>query len=112
MLNTLQIVACIVTIAVGLFALLRPKGVGLLTGLAPQAPPGVAHIRASMGGLLIGLGAAPLILGSDAAFATVGIANLAAAAVRLASIVIDRSAGLFSLVSLAGELAVGVILIL
>ena len=112
MLDILQVVACIGTILIGLYSLLRPNAVTGFTGLAPQGPRGVTEIRAILGGFFVGLGIAPLALGDSAAYITLGIAYLVVVSVRLASIFADGSSEQSNWVSFVIEVILGVILVL
>jgi hypothetical protein len=111
-LQILKIVAAVGTIIAGLPALIRPPSVYGFTGLSVLGVRGTSEIRAILGGLLIGIGAAPLILSKPAAYQTLGIAYLAIAVARLFSILVDRSYASSNLISLAVEIVFGVILVL
>jgi len=110
--EALQIVAAVATIATGLFSLIRPRAVTGFTGLSPTGGRGVTEIRAVLGGAFIGLGLAPFILDTAAAFQTLGITYLAIAAVRGPTMFLDRSLVSSNWISLAVEIVFGVILIL
>jgi hypothetical protein len=111
-LEILQIVAAIATILTGLVSLVRPRAVQGFTGLTAPGARGLAEIRAILGGAFIGLGAAPLILGVDAAYQMLGITYLAIAAARLVGVFVDRSTEASNLISLAVEIVFGIILLL
>jgi Domain of unknown function (DUF4345) len=111
LIQILQIVAALGTIATGLFSLIAPTRVTGFTGLQPVGGRGVTEIRAVLGGLFIGLGAAPFFLGATA-YLVLGIAYLAIAAVRAVSIVVDRSAVQSNIISLLSEIVLGVVLVL
>ena len=107
----LKMIASLGTAATGLLALIKPSTVYGFTGLTANGPRGVSEIRAIFGGLLIGLGIAPLFLGSSA-YVMLGIGYLAIAAARAFSIVFDKSTARSNLISLGIELVFGVILVL
>jgi hypothetical protein len=112
-LQILQIVACIGTIGTGLLAALRPSAVPGFTGLEAPGPRGVTEIRSILGGLFIGVGAFPLIVGVPATYQMLGVMYLAIAAVRLVSMVVDGSLSETSnIISLVVEVVFGVILVL
>jgi hypothetical protein len=111
LLSILKIIAAVLTAATGLLALVKPTAVYGFTGLTAGGARGISEIRAIFGGLFIALGIAPLLLGATA-YTVLGAGYLAIAAARLASIFIDRSTGSSNLISLAIEIACGVILIL
>jgi len=109
----LKILCAIGTVVVGLVSLIRPTSVYAFTGLQASGPRGITEIRAVLGALFIGLGAAPFVLRLDpAAFRAGGITYLAVGLARLGSIFIDKSAMQSNWVSLAFEIAFGVILVL
>jgi hypothetical protein len=112
LLEIVQIVAAVLTIATGLISLLRPRSVLGFTGLAVPGARGVSEIRSILGGGFVGLGAAPLILGQAAAYQMLGIAYLAIGVARAASIVVDRSTERSNLISLVVEIVFGVLLLL
>ncbi len=111
-LEILKIVAAIATILTGLISLVRPRAVQGFTGLQAPGARGLAEIRAVLGGAFIGLGAAPLILGTPEAYRMLGITYLAIGAARVVGIVVDRSTESSNLISLAVEIVFGVILLL
>jgi hypothetical protein len=110
--QVLKIVAAIGTIATGLISLLRPRSVTGFTGLEVMGPRGVTEIRAVLGGVFVALGAVPLILNAPAAYQMLGITYLVVAAVRTASMIVDKSVVQSNLISLAVEILFGVILVL
>ena len=71
---------------------------------------GVSEIRSIFGGLFIGLGIAPLILGT-AAFRMLGLSYLAIAAARGFSTAFDRSYDRSNIISLIIEIVFGIVLI-
>ena len=107
----LKIIAVLATAATGLLALVKPSAVYGFTGLTANGVRGVSEIRAIFGGLFIGLGIAPLILGVSA-YQMLGIGYLAIAAARAFSILFDKSTMQSNLISLAIEVVLGAILII
>ena len=112
MLQILKIVVAIATVATGALSLFAPRAVFGFTGLSAPGPRGITEIRAVLGGLFIGLGLAPFILRSPAAYKMLGIAYLAIFAVRLVSLFVDKSFEQSNYISLAVEIALGVILVM
>ena len=100
------------TIVTGLISLIRPQTVMGFTGLAVPGVRGITEIRAVLGGAFIGLGAAPLVLDATAAYQMLGITYLAIAVARAAGIALDRSFERSNWISLAFEIAAGIILVL
>jgi hypothetical protein len=110
-LNILKIIAALATIATGVLAFVRPAAVYGFTGLRADGPRGVSEVRSILGGLLIGLGAAPFAVGA-AGYTTLGIGYLTIAAARAFSVVYDRSYASSNLISLGVEVVLGVVLVL
>jgi len=96
-----------------LLAAVRPSVVPGFTGLETTGPRGVTEIRSIFGGLFIGIGAFPLIVGVPAAFQMLGVMYLSVALARLVSMVVDGSLTEASnIISLAVEVVFGVILVI
>ena len=112
-LQTLKVIGCIGTIGTGLLAAFRPSAVPGFTGLETTGPRGVTEIRSVFGGLFIGVGAFPLIVGVPATYQMLGVMYLAIGAVRLLSMLVDGSLNESSnIISLALEIVFGVVLVL
>ena len=111
-LQTLKIIGAVGTILTGLVSLVRPQAVTGFTGLQPVGGRGVTEIRAVLGALFVGLGAAPLILQEPAAYQMLGIGYLTVGVVRTVSMFIDQSVVRSNVISVAFELVFGVILVL
>ena len=112
LLTILKISAAVFTIAFGLYSMIVPRAIKGFTGLDVTGPRGVTEIRAVMGGTFVGLGLAPLLLGAPAAYQTLGIAYFVIAAVRVASMFLDKSVMSSNIISVVSEVVLGVILIL
>lgn len=112
-LQILKIISCIGTIGTGLLAAVRPSAVPGFTGLMTTGPRGVTEVRSIFGGLFIGVGAFPLIVGVPETYQMLGVMYLAIGTVRLVSMVVDGSLQEASnLISLAVEIVFGVILLI
>ena len=74
----------------GVSGVLMPRRVGTALDLSPASARGVAETRAGLGGTYAALGGWALLGGGPAAQRAVGVTWLGAAAVRLASLAIDR----------------------
>lgn len=91
MIDILNIVAAILTIAFGGFGFLAPKFTAGVLDLAPTGSNmGLSEMRASVGGLFVVLGLACLWIGSPMAYAMMGFAYAGAAAGRGLSLVLDQ----------------------
>ena len=110
-LTILKIAAALATVATGLLALIKPTAVYGFTGLTAPAARGITEIRSIFGGLFIGVGVAPLFLGS-VAYQMLGIGYLAIALARLVSILLDKSYDKSNWISLAIEIVLGIILVI
>ena len=111
-LEILKIIAAVATIITGLVSLIWPRRVLGFTGLDVSGGRGVTEIRAILGGVFIGLGAAVLLLNEPAAYQTLGITYLVVAAIRAVSMFIDRSVVSSNIISVAAEVVLGIILVL
>ena len=111
-LTVLQIVGAVATILTGLVSVFFPRAVFGFTGLNAPGQRGISEIRSVLGGLFVGVGAAPFILQDQAAYQMLGIMYLAIAAVRLVSIFVDKSFEQSNIISLVVEIVFGVVLVL
>lgn len=87
----LKLIAAIANILFGIVALIFPKRVASAAFIKAESSEGQAEIRASWGGLFIGLGVAVIFLGSDDAYFVFGIAYAITTLVRSVTWVMDRS---------------------
>jgi Domain of unknown function (DUF4345) len=108
----LKIICAIGTVATGLISLLKPRSIRGFTGLEAINSRGITEIRAVMGGLFIGLGLAPFILGAPETYQALGIMYLAIAIVRIVSMFLDKSVVQSNVISLVIEIVFGVLLVL
>jgi hypothetical protein len=74
----------------GLSGVLTPRSVATALDLSPVSDRGVAETRAGLGGTYAALGGWALVSRDPTAQVAVGVTWLGAAAVRLASLVVDR----------------------
>jgi uncharacterized membrane protein len=107
----LKIIAALATAATGLLAFFKPSATYGFIGLNANGVRGVSEIRAIFGGLFIGLGIAPLFLGT-VAYQMLGIGYLAIAAARAFSIVFDKSYAQSNIISLVTEIVLGALLVI
>jgi hypothetical protein len=106
-----KIIAAVATIATGVLAFVKPTATYGFIGLSANGVRGVSEIRSIFGGLFIGLGVAPFLLGA-VAYAFLGIGYLGIAAARSFSIVFDKSYAQSNIISLVTECVLGLILVL
>lgn len=88
---TLASVGALLSVALGLLGLLRPEAAAKLVSISALGPVGRSEIRATYGGLFIGLGLACLLVPQPAAWLTAGSAWAGAALARTMSMLIDGS---------------------
>jgi len=111
-LEILKIIVAIATILTGAVSLFWPLRVKGFTGLEVSGGRGITEIRAVLGGVFIGLGAAVIYLRDPAAYMTLGITYLVIAGVRTISMFIDKSVERSNVISVITEVVFGVILVL
>lgn len=83
-------IAAIITVGLGFAALCSPGLIAKQVGIEASDSFGRSEIRATYGGLFVGLGAACLWLQSYEAYLVAGVAWVAAAAARIVSMLIER----------------------
>jgi hypothetical protein len=111
----LHILAAIITIVIGAFAVISPKAaarfVGFGEGLSAR---GLSEVRSALGGAFVGVGIAPFVLdNANSGFIMLGIMYLAIGMVRSISIAtLDRDMSRSNLISLASEWILAAILLL
>ena len=90
MIDTLNIVAALLTIGFGLFGFLAPRFTAAALDLAPTSSTmGLSEMRASVGGLFVVAGAAALWIATPLAYAMVGFCFAGAALGRGLSLLLD-----------------------
>ena len=90
MIDTLNIIASLLTIAFGGFGFLAPRYTAAALDLEPtQSTMGLSEMRASVGGLFVILGSAAIWLHAPLGYAMIGFAFAGAALGRALSLVFD-----------------------
>jgi hypothetical protein len=108
----LKIAVTVATILTGAVSLFWPHRVRGFTGLEVSGGRGITEIRAVLGGVFIGLGAAVIYLREPAAYMILGITYLVIAVVRTISMFIDKSVERSNVISVITEVVFGVILVI
>ncbi|KIC48876.1 DUF4345 family protein [Tateyamaria sp. ANG-S1] len=91
MIDILNIVAALLTIAFGLFGFLAPRYTASALDLAPtDSTMGLSEMRASVGGLFVVAGFAAIWIDAPLAYAMIGFAFVGAAAGRVISLILDK----------------------
>lgn len=92
MIDTLNIIAMVLTIALGLVGFLAPDFTMKQLGLRPDGSNmGYTEIRAANGALFVGAGLGALVLSLPAAFAMVGFLYAGAAVGRITGILFNNA---------------------
>lgn len=108
----LKYVVAIATILTGVVSLFWPMKVLGFTGLEVSGGRGVTEIRAILGAVFVGLGAAVLFLSDPAAYQVLGITYLVVAIARGISMFVDDSVVSSNITSVVVEVVFGIILML
>ena len=91
MIDILNIVAALLSIALGAFGFLAPRyTAGVLDLETGETTMGLSELRASAGGMFVMVGAACLWLGTPWAYAMLGFVYLGAGAGRALSLILDK----------------------
>ena len=91
MIDTLNIIAALMTIAFGAFGFLAPRHTAKALDLTTNGSTmGLSELRASVGGLFVVMAIACIILNDPMAYATMGFAYAGATLGRFVSIVLDK----------------------
>ncbi len=102
-----------ILVALGLLGLFRPQTAAKLVGITPIGALGISEVRATYGGLFVGMGLVCLLTQAPAAFLAAACASLGAALARTLSVLVDKStspknlAGIIFELLLAGLLMTG-----
>ena len=91
MIETLNVIAALLTIGFGLFGFLAPRYTASALDLTPTTSTmGLSEMRASVGGLFVAMGLFAIWTGLPMAYAMIGVAYVGAAIGRLVSILVDK----------------------
>ena len=109
-LKILQIISAVITLGIGVVAMLKPKSIYHFTGLKATSTRGVTEIRVIFGALFFALGVGAILLD---AYLFLGVIYLTLAVVRfIAMFFIDKSTAESSnLISLISEFVLGILLV-
>lgn len=111
MTHTIPLLGALCTLALGAFWLVAPRKVPRYLGVAPEGKLGISEIRATYGGVFVGLGAAALWFRLPEVYAAVGLGWLFAGMTRTASVFLDRSFSASNLGGIVIEVGIGLSLI-
>ncbi|KEJ97636.1 protein of unknown function [Pseudosulfitobacter pseudonitzschiae] len=91
MIDILNVIAALATVAFGLFGFVAPRYTAQTLDLAPtNSTMGLSEMRASVGGLFVVSGLAVMWLDAPIAYGMLGFAYAGAAAGRVVSLVLDK----------------------
>jgi hypothetical protein len=105
-------VGCLITLALGLLGALAPTKAALFVSIEPKGRTGVSEMRATFGGLYLGLAFAALALQTKSAFIVAAACWLGAALLRAASVVLDDSRSVRNLRAIGVEAGIGALFVL
>ncbi len=107
----LPLLGALFTLALGTLGLVAPRKIAALVGIAPDGLRGLSEVRATYGGIFVGLGIACLLFQQSEVYLAVGLAWLIAAAARTISIFLDRAFSTKNAGGLIVEAGIGLLLI-
>ena len=110
--DTLHSIIAGLTIITGIAAIIWPDVMSSFTGLKMTHPRGLVEMRAGIGALFIGMGAAPWILGHPIAYQMLGIVYICVAVARFPAMIILNSYEKSNWISLIIEVVFGVTLLI
>lgn len=91
MIDVLNILAAVLTIAFGLFGFVAPRYTAAALDLSPTTSTmGLSEMRASVGGLFVVAGLAAIWLDQPLGYAMIGFAFVGAALGRVLSLIFDK----------------------
>lgn len=105
------VLGCLLTIALGGLGVVAPHRAARLVGIQPLGANGTAEVRATYGGLFLGLGTAALLWAEPVGYAVASAAWGGAAAARLLSLMAPHIAVRRQLVGLALEAGIATMLV-
>ncbi len=110
-LTSLPYLGALITLGLGLFGLLYPRGAVSMIGLAlnPDLRHSISEIRATYGGLFIGAAAYTLATGAATAFIVLGMAWVGTGLARVFSMLLDKAVTRINLMATAMELVIGIL---
>jgi hypothetical protein len=101
----------VITFSLGLLGIVSPNVAARLVSIEPVGLTGISEVRATYGGLFVGLGGVCLYSQSSTVFFAVGVAVLGAALGRCLSVVVDHSYAPKNLGGMLFETSMGALLL-
>lgn len=109
-----SVAAALFSLALGILGLVSPMTALKLVGLRldPELPHSISEVRATYGGIFIGMSLYAMLSGEPHAFLALGCAWLCAGASRIFSAIFDRALTSGNLVGIVVELLTGALVTL
>lgn len=107
----LNLLGTVVVTALGVMGVFVPKVAANFVQIAPVGTTGMSEVRATYGGVFLGLGLTALIAQQPAVFTAIGIGFGLAALVRLVSVWLDGSRESYNLAAIAFEGGIALLLL-
>jgi hypothetical protein len=101
----------LITFSLGLLGVMSPNVAAKLVSIEPIGLTGISEVRATYGGLFVGLGGVCLYSQSSTVFLAVGVAVLGAALGRGVSVLVDHSYAPKNLGGMFFEASMGALLL-
>lgn len=107
-----NLTGAILTAGLGIIGLFNPILTARTVGIEPSEPRGISELRATYGGLFMGLGMSALYFQDTAIYTTIGCGWIGAAIARICSILIDRQISKLNLGGVVVEAGIGILLLI
>jgi hypothetical protein len=107
----LNLLGAVVVTALGLMGVFAPRVAANFVRIAPTGTTGISEVRATYGGVFLGLGLTALIVQQPTLFTAIGVGFGLAALVRLVSVWLDNSREPYNLAGIAFEGGIALLLL-
>ncbi len=108
----LSMLGALIVLGLGVLGLIWPKTAADFVRITPVDTTGLSEIRATYGGVFLGLGVAALMMNQSSVYHAIGIGFTAAAISRAMSVVVDRSRKPHNFAGIAFEGVIALLLLL
>jgi Domain of unknown function (DUF4345) len=102
----------ILTTGLGIIGLFNPMLIARTIGIERSEPRGISELRATYGGLFIGLGMSAIYFQNTAIYTTIGCGWIGAAIARICSILIDRQISKLNIGGVVVKAGIGMLLLI
>lgn len=107
-----HIYAVVITIKNGLFNALKLRWIKYKSGIEPPTPSAITELRASWGGILLGMGIAGLLFPIPAVYKSIGIVYFVRSLISGASMALEKSTDKAGLQNIVYETILAIFLFL